>query len=128
MAGSCRKHSRSGPSSGKGPRSSLAEGCPAAWSSSNVSGSKKVTHQGEPGGLCVGDQAGLSCSGEALWCLWLHPQDFLLGWSQLWEWKWTSGLILVVDLLSLSIHSSNVAAAIQGLPMGLPGLSELLFA
>ena len=58
--------------------------------------------------MCGG---GLSCSGEALQHLRLCPLDFLLGWSWLWEWKWTSGLILVVDLPSLSIHSSNVAAA-----------------
>ena len=111
MAGSCRKHSRSSPSFGEGPKSSLAEGCPATWYSSDVSGSMKVTHQGEPGGLCVGDWVGLSSSGKALQHLGLHPRDFLLSWSWLWEQKWMSSLVLVVDLLSLSIHSSNAAAA-----------------
>ena len=111
MASSFRKHSRSSPSSVKGPRSSLVEGCSAAWWSSNVSRSKKVTHQGELGGLCVGDQAGLSCSGKALWYPWLCPLGFLFGQSWLWKWKQTSSFILVVELLSLSIHSSNVAVA-----------------
>ena len=88
-----------------------AMGCPAAWSSSYVSGSGKVSHQGEPGRLCVGDQAWLPSSGEALHCLQLHPGDLLLSSSWLWEWWQTSDLIQVVDLLSLSIHSSNAAAA-----------------
>ena len=47
----------------------------------------------------------------ALWHLWLCPWDLLLSWSQLWEWCQMSSLMLVVDWLSLSIHSSSVAAA-----------------
>ena len=45
--------------------------------------------------------------------LWLHPWDFLLGQSWLWEWWQMSGHILVVDWLSLSMLSYNVAAAIR---------------
>ena len=111
MTSSCRKSLRSGHSFGKGPRSSPVEGCPATWTFSDVPGYRKVACQGEPGRLHVGDWAGLSHSGKALQCLQLCPQDFLLGWSWLWDQKWMSGLIMVVDLLSLSIHSSNVAVA-----------------
>ena len=45
-----------------------------------------------------------------LWHLHLHPCD-LLGWSWLWEWWQMSGLIMVVDQLSLSICSSNTKVA-----------------
>ena len=97
---------------GEGPRSRLVEGCPAAWSSSDVdSVSRKVTCQCEPVGLHVGDQAWLPSSGEALWHLQLCPWDLLFGWSWLWEWWQTSGLILVVDQLSLSICPSNMEVA-----------------
>ena len=48
---------------------------------------------------------------NSLWHLCLHPWDFLLNRSQFWEWWQTSGLVLVVDQLSLSICSSNMEAA-----------------
>ena len=49
----------SSPSFGRGPGLRLVEGCPAAWSSSEVSGSRKVTHQCKPVRLHVGDWAWL---------------------------------------------------------------------
>ena len=97
-ASSHRKHWMSGSSFGKGPRSRSVEGCPAAWSSSDIySGSWKVTGQCDPVGLCIGDQAWLHSSGGALQCLWLCPWGLFLGWSWLWEWWQMSGLVLVVD-------------------------------
>ena len=54
-------------------------------------------------------------SDEVLQHLWLHPQDLLLGWSWLWEWWWTSGHVLVVDWLSLSMHSFSTVAAARSL-------------
>ena len=82
----------------------------------------------EPVGLCVGDWAWLSSSGWGpMVPLALHPQDLLLGWSQLWEWWQMSNLILVVDWLSLSIYSSNMEVAASACLMGLPGLSKFLF-
>ena len=51
----------SGSSFGEVPRSRSVEGCPTAWSSSDVnSRSGKVTHQYDPVGLCIGDQAWLT--------------------------------------------------------------------
>ena len=112
VASSCRECSMSGPSFSEGPRSRSVEGCPAAWSSSDIdSRSWKVIHQCDPVGLCIWDWAWPPASSGALWHLWLCLQDLLLGWSQLWEWWQMSGLILVVDQLSLSIHSSNMEAA-----------------
>ena len=92
-------------------RSRLPEGCPAAWSSSDVSGSRKVTHQCKPVRLPVGDQAWLPSSGMAPWHIQLCPRDLLLGWSQLWEQWQMSSLVLVVDWLSLSICSFSVVVA-----------------
>ena len=58
-AGSHWKYSMSGPSFGKGPSSRSVEGCPAAWSSSNIySGSWKVTHQCGLVGLGLGTRFG----------------------------------------------------------------------
>ena len=127
MAGSCRKHSRSNPSSGKGPRSNLVEGCLAAWSSSNVSGSRKVTHQGGQGRLHVGDQAGLSCPGGALKHLWHCPLDSLYSQSWLWEQKWASSLVWVTDILNHSIHSSIVVVATRACHWASLALASHLF-
>ena len=93
------------------PTSRSVDGCPAAWSSSDIdSRSQKVTHRCDPFELCVGDQAWLPSPSEALWCLQLHLWNLLLGWSWLWERWWMSGPVLVVDRLSLSIHFSNMEA------------------
>ena len=112
VAGSCRKHSKSGPSSSKDPRSRSVEICPVTCSSLDVvPGSRKVTHQWEPVRLSGGDWAWWPSSGRALQHLQLHPWDLLLGQSQFWEWWQTSSPILVVDWLSLSMHSSSMVAA-----------------
>ena len=62
VAGSCRKCSMSGPSFGEGPRLRLAEGFPAAWSSSAIdSGFRKVT--------CQCEASWTICRGPWLGCL-----------------------------------------------------------
>ena len=114
VASSCRKHLMSGPSFGEGPRSRSAEGCLAAWCSSDVDlRSWNVTCQCDRVGLCIGEWAWLPYSGGALQHLCLCPWDLLLSWSQLWEWWQMFGLILVVDQLSLSICSSNMEVAVS---------------
>ena len=112
MVGYCRKHSRSSPSSGKGPRSRSVEACPVTCSSLDVvPGSRKVAHWWKQVRLGVGEWAWWPSLAEALQYLWLHPWEFLLSQSWLWEQWQMSGPTLVVDQLSLSICCSNMAVA-----------------
>ena len=58
-ASSCRKYLRSGPRSGRGPRSRSVEACPSTCSSSDITpGSRKVTHWWEHSDLVKGTKIG----------------------------------------------------------------------
>ena len=114
VASSCRKCLMPSSSFSKGPRLRSAEGCKTAWSSSDVnSRTKKVTHQCGLVGLGHVDPDWLPSPGVALQHLLLCPLNPLLDWSLLCEWWQLSGLVLVVDWLSLLILYSNMEAAIS---------------